>query len=189
MLYDVMMVSAQQCVSAVYIHIHSPSWVSLPSSPSHPLGHQRTQSWASCTIQHFPLASYFTHGSVYTGNPLQCSCLENPRDRRAWWAAVYGVAQSRTRVKRLSTVAAMCIYVSATLCPTVSFPMLCPQVCCLCLHLYFCPADRFISTIRFQIYALIYDIYFSLSDLTSLCITGSRFLLTTDSNSLLFMAK
>ena len=26
------------------------------------------------------------------GNPLQCSCLENPRDRRAWWAAVYGVA-------------------------------------------------------------------------------------------------
>ena len=31
------------------------------------------------------------------GNPLQCSCLENPRDRGAWWAAVYGVAQSRTR--------------------------------------------------------------------------------------------
>ena len=30
------------------------------------------------------------------GNPLQCSCLENPRDSRAWWAAVYGVAQSRT---------------------------------------------------------------------------------------------
>ena len=37
------------------------------------------------------------------GNPLQCSCLENPRDRRAWWAAVYGVAQSRTRLKRLSS--------------------------------------------------------------------------------------
>ena len=33
------------------------------------------------------------------GNPLQCSCLENPRDREAWWAAVYGVAQSRTRLK------------------------------------------------------------------------------------------
>ena len=30
------------------------------------------------------------------GNPLQCSCLENPRDWGAWWAAVYGVAQSRT---------------------------------------------------------------------------------------------
>ena len=37
------------------------------------------------------------------GNPLQCSCLENPRDRGAWWAAVYGVAQSRTRLKLLSS--------------------------------------------------------------------------------------
>ena len=37
------------------------------------------------------------------GNPLQCSCLENPRDRGAWWAAVYGVAQSRTRLKRISS--------------------------------------------------------------------------------------
>ena len=36
------------------------------------------------------------------GNPLQCSCLENSRDGGAWWAAVYGVAQSRTRLKRLS---------------------------------------------------------------------------------------
>ena len=33
------------------------------------------------------------------GNPLQCSCLENPRDGGAWWAAIYGVAQSRTRLK------------------------------------------------------------------------------------------
>ena len=37
------------------------------------------------------------------GNPLQCSCLENPRDRGTWWAAVYGAAQSRTRLKRLSS--------------------------------------------------------------------------------------
>ena len=37
------------------------------------------------------------------GNPLPCSCLENPRDGEAWWAAVYGVAQSRTRLKRLSS--------------------------------------------------------------------------------------
>ena len=37
------------------------------------------------------------------GNPLQCSCLENPRDVGAWWAAVYGVAQSQTRLKRLSS--------------------------------------------------------------------------------------
>ena len=37
------------------------------------------------------------------GNPLQCSCLENPRDGGAWWADVYGVVQSRTRLKRLSS--------------------------------------------------------------------------------------
>ena len=37
------------------------------------------------------------------GSPLQCSCLENPRDRGAWWAAVSGVAQSRTRLKQLSS--------------------------------------------------------------------------------------
>ena len=37
------------------------------------------------------------------GNPLQCSCLENPRDGGAWWAAVCGVAQSWTRLKRLSS--------------------------------------------------------------------------------------
>ena len=40
------------------------------------------------------------------GNPLQCSCLENPRDGGAWWAAVYGVAQSWTRLKHLAAAAA-----------------------------------------------------------------------------------
>ena len=44
---------------------------------------------------HFSL-SYIGEGN---GNPLQCSCLENPRDGGAWWAAVYGVAQSWTRLK------------------------------------------------------------------------------------------
>ena len=37
------------------------------------------------------------------GNPLQCSCLENPRDGGAWWATVYGVTQSWTQLKRLSS--------------------------------------------------------------------------------------
>ena len=37
------------------------------------------------------------------GNPLQCSSLENPRDEEAWWAAVYGVAQSQARLKQLSS--------------------------------------------------------------------------------------
>ena len=55
--------------------------------------------WGSDTTEqlhfHFSL-SCIGEGN---GNPLQCSCLENPRDRGAWWAAVYGVAQSRTRLK------------------------------------------------------------------------------------------
>ena len=45
--------------------------------------------------------------SIFDGegnsNPLQCSCLENPRNWGGWWAAVYGVTQSRTRLKRLSS--------------------------------------------------------------------------------------
>ena len=48
---------------------------------------------------HFSL-SFIGEGN---GNPLQCSCLENPRDGGAWRAAVYRVAQSRTRLKRLSS--------------------------------------------------------------------------------------
>ena len=42
------------------------------------------------------------------GSPLQCSCLENPRDSRAWWAAVYGVTQSWTELKRLSSSSSWC---------------------------------------------------------------------------------
>ena len=43
------------------------------------------------------------HALEGNGNPLQYSCLENPRDGGAWWAAVYGVALSRTQLKRLSS--------------------------------------------------------------------------------------
>ena len=57
------------------------------------------------------------------GNPLQCSCLENPRDGGAWSAAVYGVAQSQTRLKQLSSSSSS-DYVSMTnfkISPNVSF--------------------------------------------------------------------
>ena len=50
---------------------------------------------------HFPFSLSCIGGG--NGNPLQCSCLENPRDGGAWWAAVYGVAQSRTWLKPLSS--------------------------------------------------------------------------------------
>ena len=46
------------------------------------------------------------------GNPLQCSCLEDPRDGGAWWAAIYGVPQSRTRLKRLSSRISYTVYLS-----------------------------------------------------------------------------
>ena len=83
--------------------------------------------------------SYIGEGN---GNPLQCSCLENPRDGGAWWAAVYEVAQSRTRLKRLSSSSSssssswlqnsellflsglFCCWV-AKLCPALCEPMEC----------------------------------------------------------------
>ena len=59
--------------------------------------------WGSDTTErlcfHFSL-SCIGEGN---GNPLKCSCLEYPRDGGAWWAAVYGVSQSQTRLKRLSS--------------------------------------------------------------------------------------
>ena len=50
---------------------------------------------------HFPFSLSCTGEG--NGNPLWCSCLENPRDGVAWWAAIYGVTQSQTRLKRLSS--------------------------------------------------------------------------------------
>ena len=45
------------------------------------------------------------------GNPLHCSCLENPRDDGAWWASVYGVAHSQRRLKQLSSSSSMCMLI------------------------------------------------------------------------------
>ena len=58
---------------------------------------------------HFSL-SYIGEGN---GNPLRCSCLENPRDREAWWAAVYGIAQSWTWLKQLSSSSSLVYRVNA----------------------------------------------------------------------------
>ena len=86
--------------------------------------------WGSDTTErlhfHFSL-SCIGEGN---GNPLQCSCLENPRDGGVWWVAVYGVAQSQTRLKWLSssnlesvsyspwrtTVVCMCIHIGRDVC-------------------------------------------------------------------------
>ena len=62
----------------------------------------RLKSMGSLRVGH-DWATLLSRIGEGNGNPLQCSCLENPRDRGAWWAAVYGVAQSRTWLKRLSS--------------------------------------------------------------------------------------
>ena len=59
--------------------------------------------YKSDTTEHLPFHFSLSCIGGGNGNPLQNSCLENPRDRGAWWAAVYGVAQSRTWLKRLSS--------------------------------------------------------------------------------------
>ena len=65
----------------------------------------RLRSTGSLRVRHDWATSLWLFTSCIgerNGNPLQCFCLENPRDRRAWWAAVYGVAQNQTRLKWLS---------------------------------------------------------------------------------------
>ena len=66
----------------------------------------RLQSMGSWRVQHDWATSLSRIGEG-NGNPLQCSCLENPKDGGAWWAAVCGVAQSRTQLKRLSSSSSM----------------------------------------------------------------------------------
>ena len=59
--------------------------------------------WGSDTTEHLHFHFSLSCIGEGNGNPLQCSCLENPRDRGAWWVSVYGVTRSWTRLKRLSS--------------------------------------------------------------------------------------
>ena len=59
--------------------------------------------WESGTTERLHFHFSLSCTGEGNGSPLQCSCLENPRDGGAWWAAVSGVTQSRTRLKRLSS--------------------------------------------------------------------------------------
>ena len=63
--------------------------------------------WGSDTTERLHFHFSLSCAGEGNGNPLQCSCLENPRDGGAWWAAVYGVAQSWTRLKWLSSSSSM----------------------------------------------------------------------------------
>ena len=59
--------------------------------------------WGSDPIERLHLHFSLSCIGEGNGNPLQCSCLENPRDGGAWWTAVYGVTQSQTWLKRLNS--------------------------------------------------------------------------------------
>ena len=76
-----------------------------------PGGLQSMGSLESDTPERLPFHFSLSRIGEGNGNPLQCSCLENPRDGEAWWAAVYGVAQSRTQLKRLSSSSMLCTHV------------------------------------------------------------------------------
>ena len=73
-------------------------------------------------------------------NPLQCSCLENPRDGGAWWAAIYGIIQSRTQLKWLSSSSRAC----SNSCPSSQWchPIISSSVVCFSSHLQSFPASR-----------------------------------------------
>ena len=83
-------------------HSSTPAWkIPWTEEPG------RLQSMGSLRVRHdratsFSLFTFMPIGEG-NGNPLQCSCLENPRDGGAWWASVYGVAQNQTPLKRLSS--------------------------------------------------------------------------------------
>ena len=83
------------------------------------------------------------------GNPLQCSCLENPRDGGAWWAAVSGVAQSQTRLKWLSSSSNSSVYTPIPISQFIplSLPLLVTKRLFSTSVTLFCYVNKFICTI------------------------------------------
>jgi len=87
---------AQSCQT-----LSDPMNSSLPGSSVHEIFQTRVLEWGAIAFSE--LRNSRSDLGEGNGNPLQCSCLENPRDGGAWWAAIYGVAQSGTWLKRLSS--------------------------------------------------------------------------------------
>ena len=113
-LLQCMKVKSESEVAQSYLALSEPMDCSLPGSSIHGIFQARVLEWGAIdfsatalTRWKFLLKNILVLSSGITGegngNPLQYSCLENPVDGGAWWAAVYGVAQSWTRLKRLSS--------------------------------------------------------------------------------------
>ena len=99
--------------------------------------------WGSDTTErlHFLFSpSWIGEGN---GNPHQCACLENPRDGGAWWAAVYGVTQSRTQLKWLSSSSSSSMLQLCWICLFVSTVCACILVC---MFVHLCGIFRIFST-------------------------------------------
>ena len=79
--------------------------------------------WESDTTEQLHLHFSLSCIGEGNGNPLQCSCLENPRDGGAWWATVYGVAQSRTWLKWLSSSSSLCKNCGSSFLPDLPIPI------------------------------------------------------------------
>ena len=92
----------------------------------------RLQSMGSLSVGH-DWATSLTRIGEGNGNRLQCSCLENPRDRGAWWASISGVAQSQTRWRDLAAAAATARHILWSLYSSANFP---PLLMCLFLFIY-----------------------------------------------------
>ena len=89
----------------IYIYVYTYIYIYIYFIFFSLIGCYRILSIIHCAIQQVPVGLSILYICIGegNGNPLQCSCLENPRDGEAWWAAVSGVAQSRTRLKQLSS--------------------------------------------------------------------------------------
>ena len=110
MLYKVVLISTvEQCESDRYIYIYIPLPLEPPFHHPTPLTHHRELGWAPCVSWQFPTGD-FTHSiGEDNGTPLQYSCLENPMDRGAWWAAVHGVTKSWTGLSDFTFTSLCCI--------------------------------------------------------------------------------
>ena len=87
---------ATHSIAFFFFHSSSLAWkIPWTEEPGRLQSTGREESDSTERI-HFHFSLSCTEGN---GNPLQCPCRENPRDGGAWWAAIYGVAQSRTRLK------------------------------------------------------------------------------------------
>ena len=104
-LLQCMKVKSESEVSQLCLTLSDPTDCTYQAHPSMDFPGKSTGVGCQCLLQVYRIHIYKYIYRIYD----KCSCLENPRDSRAWWAAVYGVAHSRTRLKRLSSSSSSCL--------------------------------------------------------------------------------